>query len=37
MHSSLGFRVIGIRERVARDRFGAWLDTTLMERRSTSL
>ena len=33
LHKSCGFRVIGIRERVAQ-RNGIWYDNTLMERRS---
>jgi len=34
LHSKCGFRVIGTREKPAKDRFGNWMDTTLMERRS---
>ena len=30
---SLGFRLVGRRERIARDCHGRWLDTFLMERR----
>ena len=33
LHQKCGFREIGYRERIARDRFGVWQDTTLMERR----
>ena len=29
-----GFREIGYRERIARDRFGQWQNTVLLERRS---
>lgn len=29
-----GWRVVGTRERIAKDRFGTWQDTTIMERRS---
>ncbi len=34
LHTSLGFRIIGEREKSAKDRFGNWLDTVLVERRS---
>ena len=34
LHESCGFRVIGYRERLGRDRFGAWRDMIIMERRS---
>ena len=37
LHQKCGFRVIGYRERIARDRFGVWQDTTIMERRSTNI
>jgi phosphinothricin acetyltransferase len=30
-----GWRIIGIREKIAKDRFGVWQDTTILERRST--
>lgn len=33
LHSKCGFRTIGYRERIAKDRFGNWTDTTLMEYR----
>lgn len=33
LHKKCGFRTIGYRERIARDRFGNWADTTLMEYR----
>jgi len=33
MHEKCGFRVIGTRERIAKDRFDVWQDTTLMELR----
>lgn len=33
LHESCGFRVIGLRERIARKN-GAWRDTVLLERRS---
>lgn len=29
-----GWRVVGTRDRIAKDRFGVWQDTTIMERRS---
>ncbi|MET0811752.1 MAG: N-acetyltransferase family protein, partial [Microbacterium sp.] len=35
LHESRGFRVVGRRERIARDSDGAWRDTLLIERRST--
>lgn len=34
LHRKCGFREIGYRERVAKDRFGNWQNTTLMERRN---
>ena len=33
LHRKCGFREIGFRERIAKDRFGNWQDTILMERR----
>lgn len=33
LHSKCGFRLVGRRERIARDCHGRWLDTYLMERR----
>jgi len=33
LHNKCGFRTIGYRERIAKDRFGNWTDTTLMEYR----
>lgn len=33
LHRACGFREIGYRERIARDRFGNWQNTTLMEYR----
>lgn len=32
-HKKLGFRVIGYREKIARDRFGVWRNTVLAEYR----
>ena len=34
LHTKCGFRVVGRRERIARDCHGRWLDTYLMERRA---
>ena len=34
LFQSCGFREVGYRERIARDRFGRWQDTILLERRS---
>ncbi|MDD3035470.1 MAG: GNAT family N-acetyltransferase [Candidatus Saccharimonadaceae bacterium] len=36
LHESCGFRLVGYRERIGRDRFGNWRNTVLMERRCTS-
>lgn len=33
MHKKCGFREIGYREKIAKDRFGNWQNTTLMELR----
>ena len=33
LHKKCGFRTIGYRERIAKDRFGNWTDTILMEYR----
>lgn len=33
LHKKCGFREIGYRERIAKDRFGNWQNTTLMEKR----
>ena len=33
LHKKCGFREIGYRERIAKDRFGKWQNTTLMEYR----
>ena len=35
LHEKCGFRLVGVRERIGRDRFGIWHDTLLMERRSS--
>ena len=35
LHEKCGFRVVGYRERIAKDRFGVWRNTVIMERRIT--
>lgn len=35
LHEKCGFRIIGHRQKIARDRWDNWQDTTLLERRST--
>jgi len=35
LHHKCGFREIGYREKIAKDRFGNWHNTVLFERRST--
>lgn len=35
LHRKCGFRVVGIREKIARDPLGEWRDTVLLERRSS--
>ena len=34
LHEKCGFRVIGTREKIAKDRFGNWQSTTIMEWRN---
>ena len=34
LHAACGFRTVGLRERIARDRDGVWRSTVLMERRA---
>lgn len=34
LHEKCGFRMVGYREKIGRDRFGSWRGTVLMERRS---
>ncbi len=34
LHKSCGFRVIGTREKIAKDRFGQWQDTVAVEHRN---
>ena len=36
LHTKCGFRLVGRRERIARDCHGRWLDTYLMERRANA-
>ncbi len=35
LHKKVGFRMVGYRERIAKDHNGVWQNTVLMERRST--
>ena len=35
LHKKCGFREIGSREKIAKDRFGVWQNTTMMERRNS--
>ncbi|MCQ2084938.1 MAG: N-acetyltransferase family protein [archaeon] len=37
LHEKCGFRIIGTRDRPAKDKFGRWIDTTLMEYRSEKI
>jgi phosphinothricin acetyltransferase len=34
LHNKAGFRVVGFREKIAKDHNGVWQNTVLMERRS---
>jgi phosphinothricin acetyltransferase len=34
LHESCGFRQVGVREKIGRDRDGIWRDVLLLERRS---
>jgi len=36
LHEKCGFRAVGYRERIAKDRFGVWRNTVIMEHRITS-
>ena len=36
LHASCGFRMVGYREKIGRDRFGNWRNTVLMEKRSAN-
>lgn len=33
LHESCGFRIVGYREKIGRDRYGVWRNTVLMEKR----
>jgi phosphinothricin acetyltransferase len=35
LHKKVGFRMVGFRERIAKDHNGVWQNTVLMERRSS--
>ena len=37
LHEKCGYRMVGFRERIGRDRNGKWRDTVLMERRSITV
>lgn len=37
LHRKCGFREVGYREKIARNAYGEWKNTVLMERRSTML
>lgn len=37
LHKKCGFREIGYREKLAKDRFGNWQDTTMLEKRSKTI
>lgn len=37
LHEKCGFRRIGCREKISKDRFGVWQDTIIMERRSKTI
>lgn len=37
LHSKVGFRMVGFRERIAQDHNGVWQNTVLMERRSAEV
>lgn len=37
LHGKCGFRTVGYREKIARDKYGQWLDTVIMERRSRKI
>lgn len=34
LHKKFGFRIVGYREKISKNRFGYWQDTILLERRS---
>jgi len=35
LHTKCGFRTVGLREKIAKSQSGQWLDTVIVERRST--
>lgn len=35
LHTKCGFRTVGIREKIAKSQSGQWLDTVIVEKRST--
>lgn len=37
IHEKCGFRIIGTREKIARDIFGTWRDTVILEKRSAKV
>ena len=37
LHSKCGFRLVGYRSKIARDRFGKWHDVVLMEKRDNNI
>lgn len=37
LHEKCGFRQVGYRERIAKDRFGRWHNTIMVERRSRTI
>lgn len=37
LHKKLGFREIGYREKIAKDKFGKWQNTVLFEKRSQNI
>jgi phosphinothricin acetyltransferase len=37
LHNKMGFRLVGFREKIAKDSNGVWRNTVLMERRSIAL
>ncbi len=36
LHEKCGFRMVGYREKIAKDKYGIWRNTVLMERRITN-
>lgn len=37
LHKKCGFRLVGKREKIAKDRFGCWQNTVIYERRSSKI